>query len=286
MPLDSFQYKVLGSLAKNRTEVSVVAGGSVLHQHAFRLSDDQDFFHADGLDISKYADIDIATLESDGFSVDVTKSSSGLVEVIVSEEGSHPTRLQWVQSGLWNFFGAVEDETFGWRLHLADIAINKVLAAADRHEPRDFVDLTLIHERIMPLWLAVWAAPGKDAAFNPASLIERLARNNTFSQAQFEEVDSLIPIDGGEVSRKVSDALQEARGVVRELPMEQMGQLFVRQTGELITDLAEIKRLHEGGKLYLLKAAGGGTWPSTPGLDSAILESIVDEYGFEGSKIP
>jgi hypothetical protein len=138
----------------------------------------------------------------------------------------------------------------------------------------------------MPLWLAVWAAPGKDAEFNPASLIERLARNNTFSQAQFDEVDSLIPIDGGDVARKVSEALQEARGIVRELPMEQIGHLFVRENGEVITDLAEIKRLHQADQLHLLKASGGGTWPSAPGLDSAILESIVEEYGLEGSNIP
>lgn len=286
MPLDSFQYKVLSALAKNRTEVSVVAGGSVLHQHAFRLSDDQDLFHADGLDISKFADRDIASLEDDGFEVEVTRNSSGLIEAIVSAEGFHPTKLQWVQSGLWNFYGAVKDDAFGWRLHLADIAVNKVLAAADRHQPRDFVDLVLINEHVMPLWLAVWAAPGKDAEYNPASLIERLARNNTFSQEQYDEVDSLIPLDGGEIAGKVSAALEEARAIIRELPMHHIGHLYVRDNGGLITDLSEIQRLLAEDKIHLLGASGGGTWPSSPELDKFILDRIVEEYGLEGSKIP
>ena len=36
-------------------------------------------------------------------------------------------------------------------LHMADLAVNKVMAAAGRREARDLVDLVTVHEQFLPL---------------------------------------------------------------------------------------------------------------------------------------
>ena len=48
MPLDDLQKSILAVLLPSRTPQSVFAGGSVLNRHAYRLSFDQDIFHAEG----------------------------------------------------------------------------------------------------------------------------------------------------------------------------------------------------------------------------------------------
>lgn len=287
MPLDSLQFEVLATLLPNRTPHSVVAGGSVLHRHAFRLSDDQDFFHPDGFDIHAIANNDIDLLRSAGFEVDVSIKQDGLSEAIVYKPGHSPTKLQWVRSGLWNFFGAVPDDVFGWRLHMADIAVNKTLAAASRHEARDFVDLAMIHQHVMPLWQTVWAAPGKDISFNPISLIERLRRNNHFSQAAMDEaVDALVPLNAREILETVRAALDEAEERVRQLPMDLAGNLFVDAVGNIIVNLDQILRQSDDGTLIAIGPVPDGAWPSGPDVDRLLVQRIIDHFGADGSMIP
>jgi hypothetical protein len=286
VPLDSLQFEVLATLLPNRTPHSVVAGGSVLHRHAFRLSDDQDFFHPDGFDIHATADTDIALLKSAGFEVDTSARQDGLVEAIVYKPGYSPTKLQWVQSGLWNFFGAVPDDVFGWRLHMADISVNKVLAAASRHEARDFVDLAMIHRHVMPLWLAIWAAPGKDVGFNPVSLIERIGRNNHFSQAAMDEaVDALISLNAEEILQTVRSALDEAEQRVRELPMDLAGNLFVDTEGNVIIDFDRVLQQSKNGGLIAIGPVPDGAWPSGPEVDSLMVQRLIDHFGMDGSMV-
>nr|WP_294521005.1 hypothetical protein [uncultured Rhodopila sp.] len=65
------------------------------------------------------------------------------------------------------FFPTLEDPLFGYRLHVADIATNKALAAAGRREPRDVLDLLYIHDRHLPLGAVIWAAVAKAPAIRP-----------------------------------------------------------------------------------------------------------------------
>jgi hypothetical protein len=169
--LDDFQAKILKVIAVNRAPKSVVARGSVLQYHAFRLSDDQDLFHDDNSDLLAFAKRDIESLEAAGFFVELDQKYDGLIEAKVSKDEEGLSTLQWVQSGLVNFFASVPDSDFGYRLHIADLAVNKVHAAATRKEVRDFVDLYLIHQFIMPLWHAVFAAPGKSPQLNPVRIV-------------------------------------------------------------------------------------------------------------------
>jgi hypothetical protein len=61
----------------------------------------------------------------------------------------------------YRFFPIIPDELFGYVLHPVDLAMNKAMAAAERRELRDLVDLVTIHETILPLGAVVWATVEK-----------------------------------------------------------------------------------------------------------------------------
>ena len=68
---------------------------------------------------------------------------------------------QWVADSDFRFFPPVRDDRFGFRLHPADIATNKTLAAAGRREPRDALDLMELHRTLLPVGYLAWAAAAK-----------------------------------------------------------------------------------------------------------------------------
>jgi hypothetical protein len=281
MPIDDFQKSVLRVLMPMRSPRSVFAGGTVLQRHAFRLSDDYDLFHGSGEDVVAIAKRDVAALVSAGFAVAQGKSHEGLVEVIVAKEGEGTTKLQWVEAGSWSFFAPVPDPDFGFRLHMADLSINKALAAGGRKQVRDYVDLFLIHKHIMPLWAAIWAAPGKDESWSPVSLAEKIAMTNSFRQTDIDEsILSTIDLSAAEIGSTVRAAIEEAQDVFAKLPDEAAGKLFVDASGGIVTDVDEILKGLNG--VMAIEATRGGAWPSGPDIDQALIERVISAFGWEG----
>lgn len=282
MPLDDLQKAVLTALLPNRTPKSVFAGGSVLNRHAFRLSDDQDIFHAEDVDVLEIHERDVLTLQAAGYSVEVTKKYEGFIEAIVGAEDAGWTKVQWVEAGSWTFFTPVPDPEYGYRLHIADLAINKALAAGGRREVRDFVDLFLIHRHVMPLWQAIWAAPGKDENWSPLSLAEQIARKNNFHQEDLDEaIDSLIDLSMAEIGATIKEAIEEAREVFQILPDETAGCLLVDGSGRLVEDFQRLGQ----PDVQLLRPKRGGTWPSGPDIDHTLIEGLVERFGRDGAKL-
>lgn len=280
MPLDDFQKRVVGILMPLRSPDSTFAGGAVLQRHGFRLSDDEDLFHSDNIDVLSVAERDIAALKSAHLAVDVVRPHEGLVEAIVSKEGEGSTRIQWVQSGSWNFFQPVPDEMFGWRLHMADLAVNKALAAGGRRQVRDYADLALIDRHMIPLWHICWAAPGKDESWSPMSLVEKIAATSAFRQADFDaELLTTVPLKAAEVLRTVRQAIEQAREIFRRLPPEHAGKLFVDDKGGIVSDVDKIL----SGSMNIVEATKGGTWPSPPDIDHALIERVIDAFGWKGA---
>ena len=76
----------------------------------------------------------------------------------------------------YRFFLVQRDVEFGWRLHLADLSTNKVLALAGRWEARDFVDTLYLDDSFASLGLLAWAAAGKDPGLTPALILEQANR--------------------------------------------------------------------------------------------------------------
>jgi hypothetical protein len=280
MPFDELQKAVLKTLLALRSPDSVFAGGPVLHHHGFRLSDDQDVFHPSNADVVTIAKADIEVLAFAGFSVEVVKEFEGFVEAVVGRPEQGFTKLQWLVAGSWTFFKPVPDPEYGWRLHMADLAVNKVLAAGGRREARDYVDLMMIHENIMPLWHAIWAAPGKDPSWSPGSLAEKIAKTNGFRQEEIDaEIISTIPVSASHVGAVVRQAVEEARLIFDRLPSGSAGSLFVGPDGSLVNDVDTIL----SGGVSPVSAEKGGNWPSGPDIDHLLIQKVLNRFGLEGS---
>jgi len=282
VPLDSFQSEVLAVLCKRRTPSSPVAGGAVLQRHGYRVSEDLDVFNAPNIDVVATAEVDMADLKAAGFEVSPTTRYEGFVEVIVAKPGSGTTKIQWVQYSGYNFYQPVPDPEFGWRLHFADLAVNKVLAAASRRQPRDLADLYLVHTFIMPLWHAVWAAPGKDVEMTPEKAIERIRYHSQYAPGEL--LNSVFAADRAAIPSMISDvraALDEAEEIVKRLPPDTVGKLLPDAAGRSIRSVDELKTIGQS----TISAAPGGTWPSGPEIDHFVIAHLIDRYGRNGEKL-
>lgn len=132
----------------------------------------------------------------------------------------------WAHDSAWPFLPPVRDLLGGFLLHEVDLATNKVLALAGRDEPRDFVDILFIHERILPLAALVWGAVGKDPGFTPLSLLELLRRRG---RPRPEEVARLhLAVEFDLVAGKAVwlEALDEADAFARSRPAGEAGCLY------------------------------------------------------------
>ncbi|MBK1669990.1 hypothetical protein CKO28_18305 [Rhodovibrio sodomensis] len=175
MVLSPLQTKVMRTLAPNRSETSYFAGGVVLNRDWPRRSDDIDVFQDTDESVAETADLDIDTLRNAGFRVTADIKIYGLVEATVSDDGQS-TLIQWMSETRWRYFPLVRDPAWGVRLHQADLAVNKVLAASTRTKARDFVDLVLIARNMCPLGPLVMAAAGKPPHLSPQTIVDEIRR--------------------------------------------------------------------------------------------------------------
>ena len=233
MPLTAIQQSVAEILRRHRSEHNYVAGGSILNRDWSRLSDDMDIFLDDRNRLPHSAEYEFETLRNAGYSVELTTDSDLVVEAILRKDGEE-TRVQWFddEDTCRRFFPAQDDSEFGYRLHDADLAVNKVLCAARRHSAaRDAVDLVSIVEFYAPLGPLVWAVSGKAPDMAPPSTL-RAIRANAFGYAR-EEVETVRMEDGSRMEwRRLRRVLDQALEVAsnyceRIAPVEYPGRLFV-----------------------------------------------------------
>ncbi len=158
----------------------------------------------------------------------------------------------------------MQDEELGFALHPVGIATNKVLAAAGRREPRDLVDLVHIHDEILPLGAAIWAAVAKDPGWSPESLIAQIRRNGRYRDDDLQGLDMEQPISAAKLSRRVRAALDEAEAFVLQMPSEKAGLVFVDEGRAVQPDPKQLDRYttHAGSR--------GGHWPSTGEVEPAM----------------
>jgi len=177
VPLTRFQKEILALLARNRAPDSYLAGGAALHfqPNSLRYSNDLDYFHDSEERVTSAYGADRELLLGEGYGVEVLLSQPGFLRATVARHDG-ATRVDWAHDSAWRFMPPVRDELGGYLLHEVDLAVNKVLALAGRDEPRDFVDILFVHDRVLPLGALCWAAAGKDPGFTPLSLLEMLRR--------------------------------------------------------------------------------------------------------------
>ncbi|HZP79829.1 MAG TPA: hypothetical protein VFB45_27085 [Pseudolabrys sp.] len=183
MALTDIQKKVLKLLAANRSEKSYVAGGVVLNRDWPRRSDDIDIFHDVDEDVADAAKTDIATLQGAGYDVNIDVFTYGCVDATVANS-TGATVIQWMGDTKVRFFPLVRDDDWGARLHQADLAVNKVLAASSRSKVRDIADLVAITVHYCPLGPLVLAAAGKPPNYSPKRMIDEMRRHVGAIQAE------------------------------------------------------------------------------------------------------
>ena len=230
MPLTDIQRMVVEALQPFRNEHSYVAGGAALNQRWHRLSDDLDIFQDQRNQLPDQVGPELQALRDAGLTVEIKLENNLIVEAIARKDGAE-TSVQWFDDPetCRRFFPAAVDDELGFRLHQADVAVNKVLCASRRREARDAVDIATIVRRYAPLGPLVWAALAKDASSPPEVL--RGLRDNIFGFSD-EEIRAVRMLDGNVMTRDrlretLEPALDAARKYCDEVaPTEHFGCLF------------------------------------------------------------
>lgn len=218
---------MLALLAVNRGPDSYLAGGAALHfaPNSLRYSNDLDFFHDSVPRVATAFNADLGLLTDAGYEVQVELSQPGFIRAVVRRDGE-ATRVDWAHDSAWRFMPPVRDALGGFLLHEVDLAINKVLALAGRDEPRDYLDIVYIHERILSLGALCWAAVGKDPGFTPLSLLELLKRRGRHNPAELARLHLAAPVDLVATKTLWLTALEEAEVFVRARPEAELGCLY------------------------------------------------------------
>jgi hypothetical protein len=272
MPLTDFQKAVARLIAANRKPESHIAGGAVINrgESALRISNDIDIFHdilKDGRRapeiVAACAEADEILLKEAGYSVDWLARSEGFFRAIVSR-GDEQVRLDWATESAFRFFPVQEDEEFGYCLHLADLATNKVLALVGRSEIRDFLDVLQLDEGYLSLGALIWAACGKDEGFTPATILDLMNRHSRYQESDLKGENLARQVDLKELKEQWITAKERAEVLVAQLPPDELGCLYLSHDRRPVTpdpSSPEFPKLirHRGSVL--------GAWPSiTEGL--------------------
>ncbi len=235
MALTRLQQDVMAVIAANRSESSYMAGGAVLNRDWFRVSDDLDIFHDTDEEIVATAKADISALEAAGFKVTTDVIIYGLVECTVSR-GGDATLLQWMSETRFRYFPLVRDPEWGVRLNTADLAVNKVLAAASRTKARDFVDLITISARYAPLGPLVLGASGKPPNFSPQKIVDEIRRRSMSIPTEDYMAVRGLPGDATieHLRSDLSSALDRAEAYIHAVDLSLVGLLPVNGAGRPI----------------------------------------------------
>lgn len=259
MPLTPLQKDVLRLLASHRDPESYVAGGTVLHRldASPRYSRDIDLFHDVAASVAISVAADAATLTAAGFQVEWLIQQPSLHRARVSRAGEE-LRLDWCHDSAFRFFPVQSDPDFGYCLHPADLATNKVLALAGRTEIRDFLDTLHLHTNYLSLGAMCWAACGKDQGFTPWSLLELAGRHVKFRQEEVDAEHLTQPLQLVSLKEAWLVAVQQAEEWFARLPAAEVGCLYLDTAGQPCTpdpDAADFRSLRRHfGSLR-------GSWP-------------------------
>lgn len=265
MPLSNLQSEILRVLASQRDPESYIAGATPLILDAVRYSGDIDIFHDREERVASAALDDARTLVAAGFRVRWLRQLPSIHTAEVGREDTQ-TRLEWVVDSDFRFFPAVPDQTFGFVLHPVDLSVNKVMAAAGRRAVRDLVDLVTVHETILPLGAAVWAAVEKSPGFTPEGLLAEIRRNSHYPAAEWNALETAHPLDPKAVMQQLRAILDEADAFVARMPSEKGGLLFLEGGRVIQPDPERLDNYstHAGQRR--------GQWPSNPEIAAAMLE--------------
>ena len=194
MPPSRIQSDILRLLAGQRDAESFVAGGVPVNRQGPRVSTDIDIFHDRQERVGKAAEQDAALLAKSGYAIEWIRKQPAIFSASV-RSGDQETKLEWLADSDFPFFPTIKDDQLGFMLSMADLAVNKVMAAAGRREARDLVDLVTLHDRFLSVGAIVWAAVEVAPGFTPEGLIAEIRRNSRYAKHDFDELEATPPVD-------------------------------------------------------------------------------------------
>ena len=203
MPLTDFQKGVARVIAANRSPENHIGGGAVINrgETGLRTSDDLDIFHDAlgggrnaGAIVAASATTDQQSLITAGYFVQWVIRGDGFFRAIVSRDNEH-VRLDWVADTAYRFFPVQEDAEFGYCLHRADLATNKVLALVGRSEVRDFLDILQLDQEYLSLGSIIWAACGKDEGYTPSLILDMTNRHANYQENDLRSENLVRKVD-------------------------------------------------------------------------------------------
>lgn len=260
MPISAAQSTVLRVISKNRSPDSYVAGATVLHRDAesSRTSIDLDLFHDLEEQVSANATTDVETLQKAGFTFEWLLRTPAFHRGLVTVD-DEKLQIEWAQDSAFRFFPIQEDDEFGYRLHDADAAVNKLLALAGRTEARDFVDVLSLNSSYLSLGTLAWAAGGKDPGYTPALVLEQAARHAAYTQTDIDRLLLAKPLDVSDLKGQWIAALEDARQLVASLPAHDLGCLYLNHQDKPVTPDPSAEDFN---KLIRHEGCVYGAWPT------------------------
>lgn len=268
MPVTRIQSDILKIIARHRDQESFVAGGVPINRDGPRYSKDIDIFHDRMQRIAEAAENDRTVLEAQGFVVMWLRQLPSIIGAEISRNGE-TTKLEWVADSDFRYFPAVPDEQFGFMLSIADLAVNKLMAAVGRREPRDVVDLLTLHEGYIPLGAVAWAAVEVAPGFTPEGLLAELRRNARYCADDFRRLAISPPIDPNDIAHRLRAAIDAAEQFVAVMPSEKAGRYFLQNGRVVEPDPANLAACVE----HALQRQGH--WPTSPEIERAMLERYL-----------
>ncbi len=234
-------------------------GGAVINREdaSPRYSLDLDIFHDDPGSVRSAAEKDAAALEKQGFAVAWLLQRPTMYRAQVSR-GLDQLKLEWCADTAFRFFPVQADPEFGYCLHRADLATNKVLALAGRSEIRDLLDVLYLHDEYLHLGALCWAACGKDEGFTPLFLLNEARRNAKFREADLASGYLVRPITLPDLKQRWLKAAADAEDLIARLPAREVGCLYLDRAGTPVTPDPERE-----GFAILIRHRGSvrGAWP-------------------------
>lgn len=267
MPISKLQSNILRLIATNRDPESFVAGGVPINRAGPRVSADIDIFHDREDRVAAAALADARRLTDAGYDVIWLRQQPAIYAAAI-RYGNEETKLEWVADSDYRFFPVVKDDQFGCVLHIIDLAVNKVMAAASRREPRDIVDLLTLHDKVLPLGALVWAAVNIAPGYTPEGLIAEIRRNARYPAEELRQLAAEPPIEPDNVLRRLRAALDAADQFVAAMPSEKAGLLFLDAGRPVQPDPSRLDA-------YITHAPRRrGHWPSSPEITAAMLAHL------------
>lgn len=198
-----------------------------------RFSEGLDIPHDAEAEVARAAEGDGETLTRNGFELVWDLRRPAFYRARATRKGES-VRLDWAIDSAFRFFPIEADAELGYRLHLADVAMNKALALAGRSEARDLVDVLHLHSSCLSLGAIAWAACAKDPGFTPEFLLQEMGRNANFQPAEFAALAWARPWNPVAAKKVWLQAVVEAHELFDLLPAGDLGCLYL-QEGKPIT---------------------------------------------------